>query len=174
MLIYIYIHLQDLTFQDWMIHYLRGASSMQFNKLGDELRKLTCKTQPKSVHYCQGWEQMAERNFNFWESKEVFRKQKCNIGQTVKTVSTKDVFQPVCSSTQVTGQVPFLLLEFEAAAKEAASISSSYHHYDPMHWIELPANIQNAMGTLGYDQHTWDDTNICPDAFQKEWVDDGC
>jgi hypothetical protein len=48
---------------------------------------------------------------------------------------------------------------------------TDYHRFDLYDWNKLPTKIQNAMTTLGYSKHIWDDTNVRPPAFQKYWDD---
>jgi hypothetical protein len=86
------VHMQDLTFHDWVVHHMRGASSYGYNKLGLPMRKMNCKDK-KGSHYCRTWIAMGKAGFNYWQMKGIFQEQKCSSPEDRK-VSIAEVFPP--------------------------------------------------------------------------------
>mmetsp|Transcript_14590 Transcript_14590/g.25285 ORF Transcript_14590/g.25285 Transcript_14590/m.25285 type:complete len:423 (-) Transcript_14590:72-1340(-) len=96
---FVLLHMQDLTYNAWIAHFLRGASSSGFNKFGDEFEKMKgCPPQAGS-HYCRKWVQMIGKNFSYWEMKKVFHNEKCSgaPNPSLMLLSTEEIFRPLCS-----------------------------------------------------------------------------
>ena len=88
------IHMQDLTFNDWVMHHMRGASSYGYNKFGDEM--LDCIGLNGGTHYCKHWADMYNTNFNYWDMKEIFKQRKCRRRNKKNVVSTAGLFSSLC------------------------------------------------------------------------------
>jgi hypothetical protein len=86
------IHMQSLMYNEWITHYLRGATTGGFNKLGNDLPK---KCKGKSEHYCKVWTKMVKSNFDYWSMKEIFKEQNCPPDSEIIPVG--DLFLPYCA-----------------------------------------------------------------------------
>jgi hypothetical protein len=89
------LHMQDLTFHDWVMHHMRGASSYGYNKLGKEIMG-GCEGLNGGTHYCQHWAVMADSNFDYWEMKSLFLKKRCFRSAQRRLVSIAGLFPSLC------------------------------------------------------------------------------
>ena len=70
------LHLQQVNFEGWLIHALRGAAGRSFNRF-DKLAN--CSNQAVSVHYCTGWEKLLKARFDPNEMKKIYRQDVCAL-----------------------------------------------------------------------------------------------
>jgi hypothetical protein len=91
------VHMQDLTYHDWLIHNIRGVSNKRLNKFGEELSRTACFGD--GTEYCKTWKMMAEEDFHYWDMKDIFYSKKCTFRKSNRIVSTKDLFRPICYGT---------------------------------------------------------------------------
>jgi len=69
------LHLQALNFEEYLMHALRGASDMNFNKFPNPNPE--CKGIQASVHYCHRWNEVMATEFNPRKMKAWFREKVC-------------------------------------------------------------------------------------------------
>jgi hypothetical protein len=62
------IHLKEKTFEDWLVHGLRGATDRGFN----ENTNIDCDTVEQSKHYCHKWAKITKAKFSPYELRKIF------------------------------------------------------------------------------------------------------
>ena len=67
------IHLKEKTFEDWLVHGLRGATDRGFNTDTD----IDCDSVEQSKHYCHKWMKIAKAKFSPYELRKVFFEDVC-------------------------------------------------------------------------------------------------
>lgn len=86
------IHMSDLSFDDWLSHYIRGVSS----RTEKPLDLSSCDAYGSGVHYCRMVVRFKELSFNYYAMKRQYFNMKCpRLNDTL--VSTDDIFHGVCS-----------------------------------------------------------------------------
>jgi hypothetical protein len=94
------VHMQDLTFHDWVMHHMRGASSYDFNKFGREMAQMECKYR-KGSHYCRSWVAMAKTNFGYWNMESVFQEMQCPHSEN-RPLFIAGLFSSLCNKVKLT------------------------------------------------------------------------
>ncbi|CAB9519819.1 expressed unknown protein [Seminavis robusta] len=77
------IHLKEKTFEDWLVHGMRGATDRGFNRNMD----IDCDKVQQSLHYCKKWEKITKARFSPYELRKVYVDDVCP--------QTEDVLMPV-------------------------------------------------------------------------------
>mmetsp|Transcript_18437 Transcript_18437/g.20662 ORF Transcript_18437/g.20662 Transcript_18437/m.20662 type:complete len:472 (-) Transcript_18437:195-1610(-) len=77
------LHLNALNFEEFLMHALRGASDMNFNKFPNPNPE--CKDIQTSVHYCQLWNRVMATEFNPRKMKAWYREKICRPIVAYKT-----------------------------------------------------------------------------------------
>jgi len=67
------VHLKEKTFEDWLIHGLRGATDRGFHKDFN----IDCSQVEKSVHYCKKWEKITKAKFSPYVLRKIFVEDVC-------------------------------------------------------------------------------------------------
>ena len=64
------IHMQKTSFEEWLVHAMRGSSDGKFNKFDDMAE---CRKVMGSYQYCKYWEMLICTEFNPTKLKEIYR-----------------------------------------------------------------------------------------------------
>ena len=64
------IHMQKTSFEEWLVHAMRGSSDGKFNKFDDMAE---CRKGMGSYQYCKYWEMLIRTEFNPTKLKEIYR-----------------------------------------------------------------------------------------------------
>jgi Glycosyl transferase family 2 len=67
------IHLKEKTFEDWLVHGLRGATDRGFHQIFD----IDCNEVEQSLHYCKKWEKITKAKFSPYELRKVYVEDVC-------------------------------------------------------------------------------------------------
>lgn len=67
------IHLKEKTFEDWLVHGMRGATDRGFHENMD----IDCETVEQSKHYCYKWAKFTKAKFSPYELRKVFVEDVC-------------------------------------------------------------------------------------------------
>ena len=70
------VHLKEKTFEDWLVHGLRGATDRGFTDIKD-IENTDCETVKEPHHYCHKWQKIARTNFSPYELRKVYTKDIC-------------------------------------------------------------------------------------------------
>eukprot|EP00797_Seminavis_robusta_P034166 Sro80_g043040.2 (368) ;mRNA; r:49007-50110 len=71
------IHLKEKTFEDWLVHGMRGATDRGFNEDMD----IDCDQVQQSLHYCKKWEKITKARFSPYELRKVYLEDVCPPGE---------------------------------------------------------------------------------------------
>jgi hypothetical protein len=69
------IHLKEKTFEDWLVHGLRGATDRGFHRVFN----IDCDRVEQSLHYCKKWEKITKAKFSPYELRKVYVEDVCPL-----------------------------------------------------------------------------------------------
>lgn len=81
------IHLKEKTFEDWLLHGLRGATDRGFNSNF----AINCRDGQQSLHYCRKWEKITKAKFSPYELRKIYVEDVCPDPQ-VELMPAQDAF----------------------------------------------------------------------------------
>ena len=67
------IHLKEKTFEDWLVHGLRGATDRGFHQIVN----IDCDHVSQSLHYCRKWEKITKAKFSPYALRKVYVEDVC-------------------------------------------------------------------------------------------------
>jgi len=92
------LHFQSLEFSDFLMHLFRGATTRGYIK-----ENTKCDQRIKGKHYCYGFEELRNTDFDINKMREIYEEKRCRCYEESpesKLYSLKNVFSSMCHNDE--------------------------------------------------------------------------